>query len=568
MILTYNDKTERFECLSSYNEREIPKAAGFRWSPVARIWSTGSVEIAKKLLRWADIGCRIKLTEQERWANETAEASQAQDADIVIPLPNARRLFAYQRAGVAFMAARPNVLLADEMGLGKTVQAIALANLVLPAKTLIVCPASLKLNWRLEWERWSTSVRHRPPVIIDGRYDERIAERAVWITNYDQLSKWQWLALVEWDLLICDEAHYLKNPDAQRTKLVFGSRARSGHPGQPGIKAKRTLLLTGTPILNRPGELWPWVRRLDPDGLGRNQREFRQNYIDPVEIVDQAEKARGRWLPPLPPDAKAVREAALADLHRRLRSTVMLRRLKADVLADLPSKQRQLIVFDSKIARAALAGERDALEASRKAVDEAKTQRPGQSYREAAMRLQQARTASAAQLAAARRDTALAKLPSVVEEVWNALAETDKIVLFAHHHDVLDRLVAELGAVAVLLDGRTPADRRQELVDQFQSDRRTRVFVGGLRAAGLGLTLTAASLVGFVELDWTPALMTQAEDRCHRIGQRSSVLIKHWVVEGSIDARMAQILISKQAVFDQAIDGKSAGASLFDEVLS
>lgn len=270
----------------------------------------------------------------------------------------------------------------------------------------------------------------------------------------------------------------------------------------------------------------------------------------------------------MPPDAKAVRETALADLHRRLRSMVMLRRLKADVLADLPAKQRQLIVFDAKIARAALAGERDALEASRKAIDEAKTQRPGQSYREAAMRLQQARTASAAQLAAARRDTALAKLPSVVEEVWNALAETDKIVLFAHHHDVLDRLVAELGTIAVLLDGRTSADRRQELVDQFQTDRGVRVFVGGLRAAGLGITLTAASLVGFLELDWTPALMTQAEDRCHRIGQRSSVLIKHWVVEGSIDARMAQILISKQAVFDQAIDGKSAGASLFDEVLS
>jgi SWI/SNF-related matrix-associated actin-dependent regulator 1 of chromatin subfamily A len=134
----------------------------------------------------------------------------------------------------------------------------------------------------------------------------------------------------------------------------------------------------------------------------------------------------------------------------------------------------------------------------------------------------------------------------------------------------MDALATEFGRIAVALDGRTQEADRQGAVERFQQDRGVRLFLGSIRAAGMGITLTAASTVVFVELDWTPAMMMQSEDRLHRIGQHSPVLVQHLVIDGSIDSKMAHILIDKQAVMDAALDGGAPterGRDILDEVL-
>jgi len=130
----------------------------------------------------------------------------------------------------------------------------------------------------------------------------------------------------------------------------------------------------------------------------------------------------------------------------------------------------------------------------------------------------------------------------------------DNLVIFAHHHNVIDALVDHFGSQAVVLDGRTPNESRQQAVDRFQTDPTIKVFIGGIKAAGIGITLTAATHVVFAELDWVPANISQAEDRCHRIGQAGNVVVQHLVMDGSLDARLAKVLVWKQKIIEQALD--------------
>lgn len=132
--------------------------------------------------------------------------------------------------------------------------------------------------------------------------------------------------------------------------------------------------------------------------------------------------------------------------------------------------------------------------------------------------------------------------------------QSSKVVIFVHHHDVVAALAQEFGDSCVTLTGEDSIEKRQIAVDRFQTDPTCRVFIGSLKAAGVGITLTAAHHVVFGELDWVPGNMSQAEDRCHRIGQKDNVLVQHLVLEGSLDSRMARVLIEKQAVIDAALD--------------
>ena len=153
-----------------------------------------------------------------------------------------------------------------------------------------------------------------------------------------------------------------------------------------------------------------------------------------------------------------------------------------------------------------------------------------------------------------RKEVAVAKIPFILDHVREALEELEKLVLFVYHHEVVDALKTSLGDSCVSVDGRTKNEDRQAAVDRFQSDPSCKVFVGTIRAAGVGITLTAASNVIFGELDWVPGNVTQSEDRCHRIGQTDTVFVRHLVLEDSLDERMAQIIVEKQEVIDKALD--------------
>jgi SWI/SNF-related matrix-associated actin-dependent regulator 1 of chromatin subfamily A len=253
----------------------------------------------------------------------------------------------------------------------------------------------------------------------------------------------------------------------------------------------------------------------------------------------------------------------LPELQNKLRGSIMIRRLKADVLTELPAKRRSVIEFTANGASAFVDREREAWErkeeamrSMRAAVELAKASENPTDYEDAVHNLKAAARAAFTEIAKLRHDTAVAKIPYVVEHIRCAIEDGSKVIVFAHHHDVIEALSQEFGNQSVRVYGDVAIGDRQAAVDRFQADPDCYVFIGGIQAAGVGLTLTAASHVVFAELDWVPGNVTQAEDRAHRIGQRNMVLVEHLVLEGSLDARMARILVDKQAVIDAALDSE------------
>jgi SNF2 family DNA or RNA helicase len=490
----------------SYETKDLVKAAGFRFDGMQRVWFTTDPGVAAKF----DPAAGAALV----------ASSRATDAEIDIPAPAGLGYLPYQRAGIAYAQARRDTLIGDEMGLGKTVEAIGLINAE-PSieRVLVICPASLKINWQRELTKWL--VRPMRAVIANGEFPDA----DIVILNYDILAKHRaMIDAVQWDLLIIDECHYLKNPKTKRTRLALGHWDRDEAKRIKPIAARRRLFLTGTPIVNRPVELWPLVQATNPSGLGR------MGFMRYAARFCDAKKTHFGW------DFSGA--SNLDELQRILRESVMVRRLKADVLTELPSKRRQIMVMpvtDPDL--------RDTLKAELEAYD---------AYEDAGLK---ERTAAFNKLSDLRHKTALAKVPTALEHIRGMLEETDKIVVFAHHHDVIETLrygLQEYGAVS--LTGEDSMRTRQAAVDDFQTYPLIRVFIGSIQAAGLGLTLAAAQTVVFCELDWVPGNMTQAEDRLHRIGQIGSVLVQHLVLDDSLDARMARILVEKQAVLDAALD--------------
>ena len=555
---------------TSYADRSIAKRAGLRWHAGEKcrqktclacehelepVWWTADVLVALELAKYAEGTLRAAIAkrsgpvaivreEEDRKAARAARAklfvqartllaSRAHDADIDVPSPAGREYLPYQRAAVAFGLPRPNVLFADEMGLGKTIEALGVINADPEARrVLIVCPASLKLNWARECEHWLVD---RGPIGIAGKTFPAGAQ--VVIVNYELLGKWEAELEGPWDVLVADECHYVKNKDAKRSKALFALRAR------------RKLFLTGTPVLNRPVELWTIVNYLEPDEFDKFW-DFAALYCDP-------KKNRFGW--------EFNGATNLEDLHDRLRSTIMVRRTKAEVLPDLPPKRRQVIELASDHIASLIAVETGAWQEHQRRLNELRAiSRADTEQTEAELTaLRQGVNTAFGELAKLRQATALAKVPLVVEHVKSILDEAGKLVVFAHHRAVIKELAEAFGDAAVTLKGDDDVAKRQAAVDRFQDDPTCRIFIGSITAAGFGLTLTASAHVLFAELDWVPARLTQAEDRTHRIGQKDSVLVQHLVLQDSLDARMVGTLLKKQRVVDQVTDG-SVQDELFD----
>jgi SWI/SNF-related matrix-associated actin-dependent regulator 1 of chromatin subfamily A len=459
----------------------------------------------------------------------------------------------YQLGGVAYAQARTDTLIADEMGLGKTIQALGIINADRTiANVLVICPASLKLNWSREAKKWLT--RPLKVSIANGSFQPG----GLVIVNYEQVKKYRaQIDAVVWDLLVVDEAHYLKNPKADRTAIVLGKWNQDPKKVVNPIRAKRRVFLTGTPVLNRPIELWTLVHALDRKGLGANWKSFAIRYC-------AGRQGRFGW------DTSGA--SNLDELQAKLRASIMVRRMKADVLTELPAKRRSVIAFQALSAAEKAAVEHetqvvrateDRLTALRARADEAKTWNDPAAYRKAVEELNQANMAAFTETSKVRHEVALAKVDQVVAHVRDCLENGQKIVVMAHHHDVIDQLAEALAEFGVVkFDGRMTLPNRDAAVHAFQNDKAIRVFIGGIQAAGVGITLTAASHVVFAELDWVPGNLAQAEDRCHRIGQTDSVLVQHLVLDGSLDCRMAQIIVDKMDVISAAVDSKDADGAL------
>jgi SWI/SNF-related matrix-associated actin-dependent regulator 1 of chromatin subfamily A len=527
----------RWEIDNPGEKYEEAKDAGFHWDfKNRRLW-TGLTSVAEKYIYYADENARARFEGEA----EQVKMSRAVDSNINIPAPEGLSYLNFQKAGIAYALAHRDSLNADEMGLGKTVQACGVINADSSIKNiLIVCPASLKLNWQRELERWL--VRR----YTSGFATSTILPRTqIVIANYDIMSKLR--SQVDgrsWDLLICDESHYCKNPDSQRTKAVLGALKHDKVEKTP-IDAGKRLFLTGTPILNRPIELWPMLRVIDPEGLGASYWNFARRFC-------------GAWDSSWGWDVSGATN--LDQLQESLRSRVMIRRLKKDVLTELPPKRRQIVVLPSSAVKNIVQREMNFYVSNQAMIEEAIAraeiaQKEGdkESYDAAARDLKGLRQTAFEEMSRLRHDTAVAKVPYLIDYLENAVEQENKIVLFAHHQDVINPIVDRFTAVAVKFDGTMSNEHKQQTVDRFQHDPKCKLFVGSVTAAGVGITLTAASYVLFAELDWRPAILTQAEDRLHRIGQKVSVLVQHVVFDGSLDANMAKKIVEKQEIIDKAI---------------
>jgi SWI/SNF-related matrix-associated actin-dependent regulator 1 of chromatin subfamily A len=479
-----------------------------------------------ELVWWQELPEEIKKSR-----SESIEASRATAAEIDLPHPAGLDYRPFQKAGIRYALDRDGVLIADEMGLGKTIQAIGVINADPSIKTgIIVCPKSLKLNWARELEKWLT----RPLTV--GIANGSLPETDLIIINYEGLVKFQKeISSKHFDISIVDECHFIKNSKALRSKAV------------KAIKSRRKVRMTGTPIVNRPSELYNIIE--DLGGNWGSFMTFAKRYCD-------AHQNRYGW------DFSG--SSNLDELQKRLRETVMVRRLKSEVLTELPRKIRQIIevTAEDSTQKRAIEAEKTYEEQSqerladlRASVELSKAESE-EAYKAAVARLRDAMQVDFTEMAKLRHETALAKVPAVIDHVKNSLEDNNnKLIIAAHHHDVIDELMEGLAEFnPVKLTGETKEADRQAAVDRFQNDPDCRVFIGSITAAGVGITLTASSHVIFAELDWTPGNITQMEDRAHRIGQTDTVLVQHIVLADSLDARMAKMLVEKQEIIDSALD--------------
>ena len=545
---------------TDYSEKDIPKVAKWLWHGECRMncrgcaagapkrsWWTDKLRNAAKLVKYGEGEVRNEL---ESYIAATAAAlasSRAVDADLDVPAPKGLEYFPFQRGGIAYGIDHPSVLIADEMGLGKTVQALGIINADPSIKTaLFIVPSSLRINWLREANRWLTRsfdiqvIVKREPIrpeaqIIIFNYEKLVGKKGEELLNQ--------LTSREWDMMMVDEAHYVKNPKTKRTKAVLG---REGRPGIAQV-CRRKVFLTGTPILNRPVEIWPLLACIAPKEFG--------NYWAFVRRYCNASRTQYGW------DVSGA--ANLEELQRRLRETCMVRRLKADVLRDLPAKIREVITVPANGASQQVAFEiaefekfKERLRDLRDEVELAHAKGNKDEYKACVGRLRDTAMVAFQHISTIRHDTALAKLPAVITHLKDTLEKQDKVICFAHHKDVIAGIAEEFDGEAVVLTGSSSQQERQDAVDRFQNDPKVKLFIGSIKAAGVGLTLTASSTVIFAELDWTPSWISQCEDRAHRIGQEDCVLVQHLVLDGSLDSRMAKRLVIKQNIADMALDNE------------
>lgn len=438
-----------------------------------------------------------------------------------------------------------DTLNANPPGLGKTIEAIGVANNMPDCGSiLVICKASLKAHWYNEFEKWAT-----------WDWSKDIAERGycpdtdIVIINYDIVHRHlDYIHSRHWNLLIIDESHYLKNAKAQRTKRIWGGKIKRKKFKR--IEADRTLALTGTPITSRPIDLWTTCKAFDPDGLGADWYTFVRRYCAAYS---------GRY------GLDTSGASHLGELRDKLYDRFMVRHNKS--ILGLKPKIRQIIAMRDKRIEKALLEERTVVQNSLallkgmlgiedeeellKLDDDAMALLQG-SYGEDVVNLKKPATIPFTEIARVRHITALAKVPLVVDFVKGVLEREDKVIVFAHHHDVIEG-IAEKFKDPLIITGKTPVKKRQPIVDQFQEDPKRRIIIGN-GAMGEGYTMTAAKTVVLAELSWIMKDIEQNEDRAWRYGQENSVMVYHLVADGSIDARMAEVLVQNQAVIEKVME--------------
>lgn len=610
--------------IGTFEERHVWKQAGFRWSGVRRCWVTEFEEVAKKVnCEWSQRAHQEKSLRQA--VNDISVGmSYAYQTDFRSPVPpglhprtgKQYEPFRYQDAGVEYFLKRKDSLCADQPGLGKTLQAILLFNAdETVQRVLIIAPAGLKAHWKREFDLWKmadvsvgiahATKRERIQVGVTKKGKPKFKwhetkdywpDTDVVIINYNILERFEeQIQERVWDLLVVDEAHALKNAESSRTLRILGGSRLEKYKDEKGkerrkrvrynqIEANRRLFLTGTPIMNRPIELWPLIQACDPNGLGRNWEEYVTRYCE--GWFDSMRGTNGAWV--------VDGASNLEELGQRLREAFMVRRLRKDVQPDLPDKFRQVICVESPEITELVARENELAEALklyelavlngnmsveeqdgelgtqivnnaiRSGLAEALSDPDKPNARKLDMEYMTAVTGLEPpaiailfeEIAKVRRELGIAKLSAVTPWIEEFLEGGEKLVVFAYHSDVVKALAASLEKYQpAVIWGGVPVDRRQAIVDRFQDDEDCRVIICNIDAGGVGYTMTAAATICFVEGDWVPSKLEQCYDRICRIGQTALKLIGFFLVaNGSLDCKIAQSAQAKEENISAVMD--------------
>ncbi|KAL9686726.1 hypothetical protein QQ045_031119 [Rhodiola kirilowii] len=519
--------------------RNIPKAY---WNSKERLWMfpLSSLSSAEKILS-EKAGSKVEIEKLDPLVKRAIiEASSVADLRVrydKIPANIESKLLSFQRYGVRFVLQHgARVLLADEMGLGKTLQAIAVASCVQDSwPVLVLTPSSLRLHWAAAIHQWLEIPPSDIVVIVsqcggsnragftlvpsnvksgihlDGLFN---------IVSYDIVPKLQKVLMAsEFKIVIADESHFLTNAQAERTSAAL-----------PVIqKARYAILLSGTPALSRPIELFKQLEALYPN-VYNNVHEYGNRYCK-----------GGRF---------GVYQGSSnhEELHSLMKATVMIRRLKREVIKELPVKRRQQVFLDLSET------DMEQINALFRELEVVKCKIKSCASKEDADKLKFTENNLINKI---YTDSAKAKIPAVLDYLGTVVEAGCKFIVFAHHLSMIDAihqfLLEKVGCIRI--DGGTPAASRQALVTDFQEKENIKAAVLSITAGGFGFTLTAASTVIFAELSWTPGDIIQAEDRAHRIGQVSSVNIYYLLANDTVDDIIWDVIQNKLENLGQVLDG-------------
>jgi SWI/SNF-related matrix-associated actin-dependent regulator 1 of chromatin subfamily A len=459
---------------------------------------------------------------------EDYQASWADSCDEDFPVPDGLNYLPYQKAGIKYALDRSNCVIGDEPGLGKTIQAIGVANAMGARNVLVLCPASIRLNWAREIREWSIIEGLMTRAILKGS-DQIMPSAHYIICSYDltrKLNVHKALQDRQWDMIVADEGHYLKSTEAARTRAMFGGGDANNPFHNNGLAqyADKIVALTGTPLPNRPRECYTLARGLNWEAIDMMSYDrFTYRYNPSKKVGYRNIEMKGR----------------LPELNARLRSNMMVRRHKKDVLPQLPDKRYEMTYIEPNGAIKVVLARESLIDFDPEDLFNSDF------------------TLGGTPVSTLRREMGEAMAPRVVDYVEYILkvVEREKVVLFAHHTSVIKYLAQALAKYGVVIHvGGTSSKAKDAAVASFR-DGKPRIFLGQLDTMeGVDGLQRVCSDVIFAEPAWTPGRNEQCVDRCHRLGQHDNVLAHFLLVEGSFNEKVLNFVLNKAVDIHETLD--------------